>query len=93
MLESIEPRVAPSGVGLHIHHERVVAAHVGRVDNSIKFVEASERKNNEALKRLLHQLEMIHIRSLERTPSALPTKAQQVASKLSNLFKSIGQSL
>ena len=30
MLEAMEPRVAPSVTAVHIHHERVVAAHIAQ---------------------------------------------------------------
>jgi len=93
MLEPMEPRVAPSVMGIHAHHGRAVAAHVGQINNSVKQAEASQHANNEAWKRLQNQLHLIHMRSLEQTPSALPTPAEKAASQISNVFQSIGRSL
>ena len=80
MLEPMEPRVVPSVTGIHAHHEQVVAAHVGQMHDSVKEATASPRENNKALKQLQQQEYLVHVRSLERTPSALPTAAEQAAS-------------
>ncbi len=93
ILEPMEPRVALSAIGIHAHHARAVAAHVGQVNGTVKQAEAFERENNEALKRLEQQQHLVYVHSLERTPSALPTEAEKEASQLSNIFKSIGQGL
>src|SRR5262245_40988672 len=94
VLEPMEPRVALSAIGIRAHHHgQVLAAHVGPMNNSTKQAEASQRENNQALKRLQRQEHQVYIRSLERTPSALPTPAEKRASDVSDLFKSIGQGL
>jgi hypothetical protein len=93
MLEQMEPRVVLSTAAVHGHAWKVVAADVGRTNDSVRLAEASQRQNNVALARLQSQLHLIHVRSLERTPSALPTAAEQRASKLSNFFKTVSQSL
>ena len=73
MLESMETRVVPSAIGIRAHHMQAVAAHVRRINNPVTQAEASQRANNQALK-LLHQQEnLVHVHSLERIPSALPT--------------------
>ena len=79
MLEPMEPRVVPSAIGIHAHHEQVVAAHVGRMNNSVAQAKASQRENNKALKLLQQQENLVHVHSLEQIPSALPTKAEQEA--------------
>ena len=93
VLESMEPRVVPSALSIHAHHEQVVAAHVGRVDNSQTQAEASQRENNQALKLLYQQEHLVHVHSLERRPSALPTKAEQEATQTSSFVKSLQSAL
>jgi hypothetical protein len=88
MLEPMEPRVAPSVTSIHIHHERAVSAHVS--DMSVaKTDAASQRQNAAALRNLQQQLNVVHAHALERTPSAIPTAAEQRATQISNIFKSL----
>jgi len=93
ILEPMEPRVAPSVMGIQAHHWQAVAAHVGQMQNPIKEAKSSHLGNNEALKRLQQQLHLIQIRSMEHTPSALPTQAEKAVSEISNIFQSMGKSL
>ena len=88
MLEPMEPRVALSVTAIHVHHERAVVAHVGQV-SSAKAAEQLERKNHEAMRNLQQQLAVVHEHALERTPSAIPTAAEQRATQVSNIFKSL----
>ena len=53
---------------------------------------ASDRANNQALRNLQQQLKVVHQHALERTPSAIPTEAEQRATKVSNIFKSLAGS-
>jgi hypothetical protein len=92
-LETVEPRVVPSAIGIHGRHMQDVAAHVGQVNRSIKQAEDFQRENEQALKRLQRQEHQVYVHSLERTPSALPTEAEKRASQVSDIFKSIGQGL
>jgi hypothetical protein len=92
-LETMEPRVAPSILGILAHQGQTVAAYVGQINNSIKEDKASQHANNEALKLLQHQQYLVHLHSLEQIPSALPTEAEKAASQVSNIFASIGRSL
>ena len=93
MLESMEPRVVPSAIAVHAHHLRTVAAHVGQLNNSAQHGDATQRKNNQALKNLQQQENLVHMHSLERRPSALPTEAEKVASETSSFVKSIESAL
>jgi len=93
ILEPMEHRVAPSVMGIQAHHGQAVAALVGQMNNPVKEAKLSQLENNEALKRLQQQLHMIHIRSMQHTPSALPTPAEKAASEISNIFQSMGKSL
>jgi hypothetical protein len=93
VLEAVEPRVAPSSMGIQAHHRADVVAHVVPISNPARLAEQSQRANDKAIKRLEDQLAQIYVRSLQHTPSAIPTKAEQEASQVSNVFKSIGQSL
>ena len=93
MLESMEPRVVPSAIAVHAHHERAVAAHVGQLNNSAQHADATQRKNNQALKNLQQQENVVHMHALERRPSALPTEAEKVASETSSFVKSIESAL
>jgi hypothetical protein len=92
-LEMVEARVVLSTVGHLAHRAEVVAAHVNTVNRAVDKADASARLNSEALARLQSQEQLIHERSLEHRPSALPTPAEQRASQVSNLFGSIGKSL
>ncbi len=92
MLETMEPRVAPSVAGIHVHHERVVAAHVAHVSVTKETAE-SPHKNNEALRNLEQQIKVVQEHALERTPSAIPTAAEQRATQVSNIFKSLESAL
>ena len=91
ILEPMEHRVTPSVMGIQAHHGQAVAAHVGQMNNPIKQAKASQYANNEALKRLQQQEHLVHIHSMQRTPSALPTPAEKAASEISNVFQSIGK--
>jgi hypothetical protein len=93
MLESMESRVVPSAMGVHAHPVRDVSAVVGSASGSTKELRAAEQKNASALKELAHQQAVVHSHSLEHIATALPTAAEQAASQISNIFKSIGQSL
>lgn len=93
MLEMMETRVVPSTMGHLAHRAEVVAAHVNTVSRAVKEAETSARENTEALQRLERQEQLIHVRSLERTPSAAPTAAEQRASQISGILSSIGKSL
>jgi hypothetical protein len=92
-LEPMEARVVPSALGPLARHAERAAAHVRPINSSARQLNASERQNNEALQRLQQQENLVHMRSLERTPSALPTAAEQRASQISNIFSEIGKSL
>jgi hypothetical protein len=92
-LELMETRVVPSVLGVTHHRWRAVEVHVGAISNSVRQATASQRHNNEALKRLEHQENLVRIRSLERMPSALPTAAEKRAGQISNLIQSIEKSL
>jgi hypothetical protein len=92
-LEPMEPRVVPSALGPLARHAERAAAHVRPINDSVRQTNASQRENNEALLRLRQQEALVHMRSLERTPSALPTPAEQRASQISNIFTEIGKSL
>jgi hypothetical protein len=89
----MEPRVVPSVTGLSAHHARHVSAHVGQATSSAKAATASEQQNNKALKQLRQQQHLVYVHSLEHVASALPTKAEQEAGKVSSVLKSIEQSL
>ena len=93
MLEAMEHRVVPSALGVHAHHEQAVTAHVGRMDSSVTQTKASERENNKALKQLQQQEHLVYVHSLEKIPSALPTKAEQEASQASSFVKSLESAL
>jgi hypothetical protein len=93
MLESMEPRVVPSAIAIHAHHVRAVAAHVGQLNNSAKHADATQRENHQALKNLQQQENLVHMHSLERTASALPTKAEQEATETSSFLKSLESAL
>jgi hypothetical protein len=93
MLESMEPRIAPSTLVIHAHHEQVVSAHVGRMNDSVAQAKASQRENNKALKLLQQQENLVHVHSLEKIPSALPTKAEQQAQETSSFVKSLESAL
>ena len=93
MLELMEGRVVPSALGVSAHHVAAMVAHIGRIKNPVKQASAFQRENYQALKNLQHQEHLVHVRSLERTPSAAPTPEQKAASALSNFFKSAGSSL
>ncbi len=93
MLEPMESRVVPSAIGIHAHHEQAVAAHIGRMNNSVAQAKASERDHNRALKLLQQQENLVHVHSLERIPSALPTKAELQATKTSSFIKSLESAL
>jgi hypothetical protein len=88
MLEPMESRVALSATAVHVHHERVVAAHFDRVSSATTPTEM-ERQNNKAMRSLQQQLNVVHEHALERTPSAIPTAAEQRATQVSNIFKSL----
>jgi hypothetical protein len=92
MLEPMEPRVAPSVTAIHVHHERAIAAHVGHV-SPVKDVKVSPHDNNKAWRNLQQQLAVVHAHALERTPSAIPTAAEQQATQVSNVFKSLESAL
>jgi uncharacterized protein (DUF342 family) len=95
MLEAMETRFMPSFSSVHVqhmHHERVVAVHVHEA-SSKNDTTSSERANNEALKNLQQQLQVVHEHALERTPSAIPTEAEKQATQVSNLFKSLESAL
>ncbi len=93
MLEPMEPRVAPAAIGIHAYHEQAVEAHVGRIHNSAAQANASQRANNKALELLHQQQNLVHVHSLERIPSALPTKAEQEAAQTSSFVKSLQSAL
>jgi hypothetical protein len=93
MLESMEPRVVPSAIAVHAHHLRTVAAHVDVASNSAKQAKATQQENNQALKNLQQQQNLVHMHSLERRPSALPTEAEKVASETSSFLKSLESAL
>ena len=93
MLEPMDPRVVPSALSVHVHHEQVMSAHVGRMDDSVTQAKASQRENNKALKLLQQQENLVHVHSLEKIPSALPTKAEQEASQASSFVKSLESAL
>ena len=93
MLEPMEPRVVPSGIGINPHHVQALTAHVGRIHNSVAQAKAGQRANNQALKVLRQQENLVHIHSLERIPSALPTKAEQEATETSSFLKSLESAL
>jgi hypothetical protein len=93
ILELMEPRVVPSAVAIHAHHEQAVAAHVGRMNNSVAQTQASQRENSKALKLLQQQENLVHAHSLEHRPSALPTKAELEATKTSSFVKSLESAL
>jgi hypothetical protein len=92
MLEPMESRVSLSVTTIHIHHDRAVAAHIDRV-SSAKTPTELQRKNNEAMHSLEQQLNVVHEHALERTPSAIPTAAEQRATQVSNIFKSLESAL
>ncbi len=92
-LEMVEERVVLSAIGHLAHRAEVVAAHVNTVNHAVEKADAAAQLNSEALARLQHQEQLIHMRSLEHKPSALPTPAEQRASQVSNIFSSIGKSL
>jgi hypothetical protein len=92
-LEMVESRVVLSTVGHLAHHAEVVAAHVNTVNRAVAKADADARENSEALARLQLQEQLIHARSLEHRPSALPSAAEQRASQISNIFGSIGKSI
>lgn len=87
-LEPMESRVALSVTAMHIQHERAMTAHVAHVNTTKESVE-SQRQNNEALRNLQQQLNLVHAHALERTPSAIPTAAEKRATQISNIFKSL----
>jgi hypothetical protein len=89
-LEGMELRLAPSAITIvaGVHHKAVLAE-VRVAHTSNKHVKPSEQKNNEALKSLQQQQHLVDVHSRERTPSALPSKAQQQATEVSNLFKNL----
>ena len=93
ILEPMEPRVVPSAMVMQAHQGHVVAAHVHQIDNSQKPARAVQIENNQALRSLRQQQHLVHVHALEHTPSAIPTKAEQAASAVSNFFKSAAQSL
>jgi len=57
--------------------------------SSAKTSTELQRKNNEAMRSLEQQLNVVHEHALERTPSAIPTAAEQRATQISNIFKSL----
>ena len=61
--------------------------------NTARVSVESERQNNEALRSLQQQLNLVHAHALERTPSAIPTAAEQRATQVSNIFKSLESAL
>jgi hypothetical protein len=92
-LESMEDRVVLSVTSVslqHLHHQRAVAAHVAKVSVA---KEPKANANNEALRNLNQQLKVVHEHALERTPSAIPTAAEQRATQISNIFKSLESAL
>jgi len=93
VLEPMEPRVVPSVMGIQAHRVQAIVAHIGRMNNPVKQANAFQRENNQALRNLQHQEYLVHVRSLERTPSAAPTPEQKAAGAISNFFKSAGASL
>jgi hypothetical protein len=93
MLEPMEPRMVPSALGPLARHAERTAAHIRPITDSDRQIQESQRENNEALQRLQRQENLVHARSLERTPSALPTPAEQRAGEVSNVLKEIGQSV
>jgi len=92
-LELMEGRVVPSALGVSAHRVAAMVAHIGRMHNPVKQASAFERENYQALKNLEHQEYLVHVRSLERTPSAAPTPEQKAESAVSNFFKSAASSL
>jgi hypothetical protein len=93
ILEQMETRVVPSALSIHAHHEQAVAAHVGRANDSVAQTKASQRENNKALKQLRQQEHLVYVHSLEKIPSALPTKAEQEATQTSSFVKSLESAL
>jgi len=93
ILELMEPRVAPSVLGIQAHHGQAVAANFAQINNPVKVANAIQHENNEAWKHLQQQQHLVYIHSLQHTPSALPTPEQKAVSEISNIFKSMGKSL
>jgi hypothetical protein len=93
MLDPMEIRLAPSSIAISAHQVQAVAAHVDRMHNPAIQAKAGERANNQALNTLKQQEHLVYVHSLERIPSALPTKAEQVATQTSAFMKSLQSAL
>ncbi len=89
MLESMEPRVVPSVVGIVSHHhpEKVAPAHVGQVSTSVREANASERKNNEALRSLEQQEHLVEVHAREKSPQPCQRKRNSRPRKYQALSK------
>ncbi len=89
MLEPMETRVVPSALGPLARHAERAAAHVRPINDSVRQPTASQRENNEALLApATSRGSWCICGHWRRTPSALPTPAEQRASQISNIFSS-----
>jgi hypothetical protein len=99
MLEAMETRFMPSATSgqielriQHLHHERVMDSQRSEM-KAMNHSTVNEQKNNAALQNYKQQLQVVHEHALERTPSAIPTAAEQRATQVNNIFKSLESAL